>query len=86
MVGSEILPEFQLLLIGGMCPAEVIQSLFKGQVVWISDSVEVVWIVIGIVVRIQLGDVAAQSPFSRSSASALAMQLADVHAVTDSNE
>ncbi len=86
MVGSEVLPEFQLLLIGGMCSAEVVQSLFKGQVVWVGDGVEVVWIVVGIVIRIQLGVVAAQSPFSRSSASALAMQLADVQAVTDSKE
>ena len=86
MVGSEVLPEFQLLLIRGVSPSEVVQSLFQWQIVWVSDGVEVVRVVVGIVVGIQLGLVPAQSPFSRSSASALAMQLADVHAVTDSNE
>ena len=86
MIDRELSPEFQLLLIRGMSPAEDVQGLLERQVVWVGDDVEVVGVKSWIIVWIQLRIVPAQSPFSRSSASALAMQLADVHAVTDSNE
>ena len=84
MIDPELSSEFQLLLIRGMSSAEGVQGLLERQVVWVGDDVEVVRIKSWIVVWIQLRIITAQTPFSRSSASAFAIQAALVHAVTDS--